>query len=530
MSQMTNAAETSASPRFVHFAERIRAAAAAKPDLEVIKCAGEARTWREFLPRINQVANMLAARGLGRGTMIAILAKSSIEYMEVFLGALQAGVCTVPLSGMASSEQLEMMVKDSGSKLVFASASTRDLIEPFRGRIEAVPADGYVAIDFEGEGWTPYETLLKGASTEPLYVDIEPGDAFNLIYSSGTTGVPKGIVQSQQMRAGHILRFHSLGPLDNAVTLISTALYSNTTLVMLLPTLAMGGRVIIMPKFDVKGYLEIAEKERVTHTMLVPVQFQRLLAYPDFDKYDLSAFEVKFCTSAPLREGVKREILDRWPGKMFENYGLTEGGVGTILACHDHPDKLASVGTAGMGVDLRIINEAGEELPQGEIGEVIGRNGAMMTGYHNRPDLTEAMIWRSPEGQIFYKSGDMGRIDEDGFLYLLDRKKDMIISGGFNIYASDIEVEIAKHPEVEDVAVIGVPSAEWGETPLALVVLKPESRLGEAELTAWANARLGKTQRISGVEFRDDLPRSTIGKVMKRELRAPYWAESGRAI
>src|SRR5690554_5870510 len=193
MSQMTNAAETSASPRFVHFAERIRTAAAAKPDLEVIKCAGEVRRWRELLPRINQVANMLAARGLGRGTMIAILAKSSIEYMEVFLGALQAGVCTVPLSGMASSEQLEMMVKDSGSKLVFASKSTRDLIEPFRGRIEAVPADGYVAIDFEGEGWTPYETLLKGASIAPLYVDIEPGDAFNLIYSSGTTGVPKEI-------------------------------------------------------------------------------------------------------------------------------------------------------------------------------------------------------------------------------------------------------------------------------------------------------------------------------------------------
>src|SRR5690606_29299815 len=157
--------------------------------------------------------------------------------------------------------------------------------------------------------------------------------------------------------------------------------------------------------------------------------------------------------------------------------------------------KLASVGTASEGVDLRIINEAGAEVPQGEIGEVVGRNGAMMTGYHNRPDLTEAIIWRSPEGQIFYRSSDMGRLDEDGFLYLLDRKKDMIISGGFNIYATDIEVELAKHPEVEDVAVIGVPSAEWGETPRAPVGLNPQSRRGEAERTARANARQGQPAR-----------------------------------
>tara|TARA_R100000005_G_scaffold95369_2_gene76611 strand:- start:3987 stop:5576 length:1590 start_codon:yes stop_codon:yes gene_type:complete len=529
MSQ-TIPATGSSNTGFVHFAEHVRRAAAEKPDMQVIKCDGEVRTWAEFLPRINQVANMLAGRGLGRGNMVAILAKSSIEYLEVFLGALQAGVCTVPLSGMASSEQLAMMVRDSGARLVFASKSTRDLIEPFRGNIDGIPADGYVAFDFKGEGWTPYDSLIGGASDDPLYVDIEPGDAFNLIYSSGTTGMPKGIVQSQQMRAGHIRRFHNLGPMDNAVTLISTALYSNTTLVMLLPTLAMGGRVIIMPKFDVTGYLELAETERVTHTMLVPVQYQRLLAHPEFDTYDLSAFEVKFCTSAPLREGVKREILERWPGKMFENYGLTEGGVGTILACHDYPDKLASVGQAGEGVDLRVINEEGVELPQGEIGEIIGRNGAMMTGYHGRPDLTEAMIWRSSEGIVFYKSGDMGRIDEDGFLYLLDRKKDMIISGGFNIYASDIEVELSKHKEVADVAVIGVPSAEWGETPLALVVPKAGSTLTEAALTDWVNGRLGKTQRISGVEFREELPRSTIGKIMKRELREPYWAETGSKI
>ena len=529
MSQTTPETSPDAPFPFVHYAERIRRAAAANPSLEVIKCEGEVRTWAEFLPRTNMVANMLNGRGLGRGDMVAVLARSSVEYLEVYLGALQAGLCIVPLSGMASSEQLDVMIRDSGSKLVFASQSTRELIEPFRGKIEGVPADGYVAFDFEGDGWTAYEDLLQGASAEPLYVDVQPEDGFNLIYSSGTTGVPKGIEQSQKMRSQHVIRFEALGVHSKAVTLVSTAMYSNTTLVALLPTLALGGRIIVMPKFDVEKFLKIAEAERVTHAMLVPVQYQRILAHPDFDKYDLSSFEVKLSTSAPLREKVKRDIITRWPGKMIEIYGLTEGGIGTALSCTEFPDKLASVGMAGEGTELRIINEEGVELAQGEIGEIVGRSDAMMTGYHGRKDLTEAMIWRAPDGKVFFKSGDMGRFDEDGFLFLLDRKKDMIISGGFNIYAADIEVELAQHEAVADVAVIGIPSEEWGETPLALVVAKDGADVTEAELTQWVNDRLGKTQRISGVEFRDELPRSTIGKVMKRELRIPYWEAASTA-
>ncbi|TNE36206.1 MAG: 4-coumarate--CoA ligase [Alphaproteobacteria bacterium] len=515
---------------FVHYAERLRRAAAANPSLEVIKCEGEVRTWSEFLPRTNKVANMLAARGLGRNDKVAMLARSSVEYLEVFLGALQAGLCIVPLSGMASSEQLEIMIRDSGSRLVFASASTRELIEPFRGKVESVMEDGYVAFDFEGEGWTPYEEIIGDASDAPLYVDVQPEDGFNIIYSSGTTGVPKGIEQSQKMRSQHVLRFLALGINADAVTLVSTALYSNTTLVALLPTLALGGRIIVMPKFDVEKFLKIAEAEKVSHAMLVPVQYQRILAHPDFDKYDLSNFQLKLSTSAPLREGIKRDIITRWPGKMVEIYGLTEGGIGTALSCTDFPDKLASVGKAGEGVELRIISEAGQELPQGEIGEIVGRSDAMMTGYHGRKDLTDAMIWTAPDGKVFFKSGDMGRFDPDGFLFLLDRKKDMIISGGFNIYAADIEVELMQHDDVVDVAVIGIPSEEWGETPLALVVKSANSKATEEELKSWVNDRLGKTQRIAGVEFRDDLPRSTIGKVMKRELRVPYWEKAGRAI
>ncbi|MBL4739427.1 MAG: acyl--CoA ligase [Sneathiella sp.] len=507
---------------FSAYPERIRAMAKAFPDMDVLKVEERVCTWAELLPQTNKVANTLKSRGLGRGDKVAVLAKSSVEYVEVFLGALQAGLCVVPLSGMASSLQLAGMVRDSGASMVFVSNSAKDLIIPFKGDVDTVSGDGYIAFDFVEDGWQSYSDLINGASAEDLIVDILPEDPFNLIYSSGTTGVPKGIEQSHYMRNQHVVRFEAMGFSSEAVTLISTALYSNTTLVALLPTLALGGRVVLMPKFDTVKFLDLAETEKVSHTMLVPVQYQRILAHEDFDKYDLSNFELKMSTSAPLREGVKQDALNRWPGKLIEIYGLTEGGIGTALSVTEFPDKLASVGKPGEGVDLRIIDEAGNQLPQGEIGEIVGRSDAMMTGYHNRPDLTDAMLWMAPDGKKFFKSGDMGRFDEDGFLYLLDRIKDMIISGGFNIYAADIETELMLHESVKDVAVIGIPSEEWGETPLALVVLNENANGSSNDIKSWVNERLGKTQRISGVEFRDDLPRSTIGKILKRELREEY--------
>ncbi|WP_025899343.1 class I adenylate-forming enzyme family protein [Sneathiella glossodoripedis] len=507
---------------FVPFPLLFQRAAFRDPELPVLKVEDTVLTWAELVDRINRVANLMKARGLGRGDKIAILARSSTDYIAVFLGALQAGVCAVPLSGMASSEQLAGMMRDSAAKMLFVSSSTLDLVSPFAGTIPELPEDGYVAFDFKKDGWQSFEELIGAATNELFIANIAPEDAFNLIYSSGTTGVPKGIEQSHYMRYQHVIRFKAMGLEAGATTMIATALYSNTTLVAMLPTLALGGRVVLMPKFDVQKYLELAESEKATHTMLVPVQYQRLLAYHKFDDFDLSSFRLKLSTSAPLREQVKQDALKRWPGNLIEIYGLTEGGIGTVLSTEEFPDKLASVGKAGLGAEIRIIDDNGNELPVGKIGEIVGRSDAMMTGYHNRPDLTEEMIWTSPEGQKFFKSGDMGRLDEDGFLYLLDRKKDMILSGGFNIYAADIEAELVKHPDVDDVAVIAIPSEEWGETPLGLVVLKTGAKTSAAEIKDWVNARLGKTQRVSDVVIREDLPRSTIGKVLKRELRDEY--------
>jgi len=300
-------------------------------------------------------------------------------------------------------------------------------------------------------------------------------------------------------------------------------LYSNTTIVSFLPTLVGGSTVVLMPKFDARAYLSLAEKERITHTMLVPVQYKRIMDVADFDRFDLSAMRVKFSTSAPLRSDVKADVLARFPGKLIEYYGLTEGGGVTVLVADENPAKLHTVGVPAPNCDIRLIDEAGNEVAPGQVGEICGRSPTMMAGYFGREDLTAEYIWRDEAGQVYFRSGDMGSFDKDGFLVLSDRKKDMIISGGLNIYANDLELVLLDDPDVADAAVIGVPSDQWGETPLGLVVLRAGTERGGRDICGRANERLGKSQRLSAVEIRDELPRSSIGKILKRELRAPYW-------
>ena len=253
--------------------------------------------------------------------------------------------------------------------------------------------------------------------------------------------------------------------------------------------------------------------------MLVPVQYQRLMNYPDFGKYNLDSFLVKFCTSAPISAELKFDIVARWPGTFVEFYGMTEGGGTCMLVSHLHPNKLHTVGKPIDGHDFRVIDEKGLEVPRGAIGEIVGTSATMMVGYHNQPGKTSEAEWINELGQKYIRTGDIGRFDEEGFLILLDRRKDMIISGGFNVYPSDIESVLLIHPSVQDAAVVGMASADWGEVPVAYVVLKESLSMNADDLLEWTNSLLGKTQRLKGLRFITDLPRSPIGKVLKRELR-----------
>ncbi|MCK0162383.1 class I adenylate-forming enzyme family protein [Marinobacter sp. S6332] len=485
--------------------------------------------WRAFLERTNQIANRLREAGLQTGDSVAALSENSADYIALYLGVLTAGGCMVPLSGMASAESLGLMLSDCSAQFLFVSQTNRDLLHGVPPELKALSADRIIALDENGDGiGEPLTSWLGNTSTEAAPADVTINDAFNIIYSSGTTGTPKGILHDYRFRQRQMVRMSRFGLDADAVNLVSTPLYSNTTLVSVLPTLFHGGTLVIMAKFDARRFLELAEAHQVTHAMLVPVQYQRILADTEFDRFDLSSFKLKLCTSAPLRPEVIADAMARWPGNIRELYGLTEGGISTSLDCAAYPDKWNSVGVPTEGAEVRVINEEGHELPKGEIGELVGRAISMMRGYVNRPEQTEEIVWESPEGDVFYRSGDMGRIDKDGFIHILDRRKDMIISGGFNIYAVDLEKALLAHPAVDDAAVIGVPSDQWGETPLGLVVLKPGLKDSGPEILEWANEKLGRSQRISAIEFRTELPRSTIGKILKRELREPYWQDTAR--
>lgn len=480
-----------------------------------------------FNALVDRAAAALQRDGLKPGDVLAICAASSIEYGAVFFGGLRTGVAVAPLAPSSTPDALAGMALDAGAKLFFVDAAVAAQLttQLDAHRLADGMTAGLIALDDSSFGkgiGTPFSEWLAAEGARPQPVTIEPDLPFNIIYSSGTTGAPKGIVQSHQMRWAHVQRGaeHGYGP--QSVVLLSTPLYSNTTLVSFFPALTHGGTVVLMPKFEAASYLALAQKHRVTHTMLVPVQYQRLMAQPDFDQYDLSSFHIKFSTSAPFGVALKTDILKRWPGGLMEYYGMTEGGGTCVLVAHEHPDKLHTVGCPAPGHDIRLIDDEGREVAAGEIGEVVGHSPAMMNAYHNQPAKTADAEWHDASGLRFIRTGDIGRFDQDGFLTLLDRKKDMIISGGFNVYPSDLEAVLQQHPDVFDAAVVGVPSVRWGETPVAFAVLKPNSQTSAAGLLEWVNERLGKMQRIATVEIVASLPRSAIGKVLKRELREAF--------
>ncbi len=418
---------------------------------------------------MDRVAAALQREGIEPREAVTIIATSSIEYLVVFLGCLRAGVAAAVIQPSLQPATIARMAADSGARRAFVDSATLKAFDD-AGIALANP----VMLD----GSPSLEQWLGAAGAKPSAVAIEPDWPFNIIYSSGTTGDPKGIVQPHAMRWVHVQR----GPVHDydsaSVTLVSTPLYSNTTLVSVFPTLALGGTVVMMAKFDAGEFLALAERHRATHTMLVPVQYQRLMAREDFGRYDLGCFRAKFSTSAPFAVALKSDVLARWPGGLTEFYGLTEGGGTCVLLAHQDRHKLHTVGRPGPGHDIRILDDHDHELPPGSVGEVVGRSGAMMTGYHGRPELTAQAHWHDAQGRRYIRTGDLGRFDEDGFLVLVDRKKDMIISGGFNIYSSDLEAVVREHPAVADVSVVGVPSAQWGETPVAFVVARggPQAR------------------------------------------------------
>jgi acyl-CoA synthetase (AMP-forming)/AMP-acid ligase II len=498
--------------------------ASSQPAKTAVICGSRRQTWRELNESWNRIANRLRAAGVGRGDKVAVLMNNSIETLHAMFGVVKAGACVVPISTLLTPEQVATLLEDSESVGLFVSDPTRATADAALRTNAVLRKDLRIVVGMAVPGWTTLDTWLGDAPATEPDVRYAMEDEFNIIYSSGTTGLPKGIVQTHRARQHWSysnaleMRFD-----DTAVALTTTSLYSNGTMFMVLPPLFVGGTIVIMPSFSAEAFFEAVAREGVTHTFMVPTQIGALLESPALESANLRSLRTIVSAGSPLRDEVKLQAQRRLCRGLFELYGFTEG-FATIIKPEDLERKPGSVGKPVVGFELRILSDDGRELPAGEIGEIAGYGGGLMKQYYRKPEATREATWRDSRGRTFVRSGDIGRIDADGFLYILDRKKDMILSGGFNVFPKDIEEVVARHPDVADVTVIGVPHAKWGETPLALVIPKPGRALDAAAVRDWANERLSKTQRLSGVEVRSEFPRNALGKVLKRVLREPYWS------
>ncbi len=479
-------------------------------------------SWTQFGEGTVRVANSLRNLGLSRGDRVVVLMTNSYEMIEAMFGIICGGFCAVPLNCAITDDAVAGMIANSDAKAVIASGEHIGRIEGLRARLAAGIQNHLIGVSSVEEGWHDYHELRGAAETIARAITIEPSDECNIIYSSGTTGMPKGIVHDHSCREAWgsdmavALRYHS-----GARTLLNLGLFSNISWVAMLATIFSGGTMVVQRRFDVAGCLDLIQREKITHFVMVPLQFQKVLEYDHYDDYDLSSLDAYMCCGSPLAVGLKQDIVARMPGSFIELYGLTEGLV-TILGPEDMLEKVESVGRACPGQFLAVIDDDGNILPAGEAGEIVGQSRFMMAGYHANAEADKESTWAHPTGAKWLRTGDVGKFDEDGFLYLVDRKKDMILSGGQNIYPADIEATIVEHDAVHEVAVVGVASKKWGETPLAVVVLMQGRSIDAEELTAWSNGRLGKQQRVANTIFVNELPRNPNGKVLKRELRKQF--------
>jgi acyl-CoA synthetase (AMP-forming)/AMP-acid ligase II len=497
--------------------------AARHPDKPALVCNDVVLSWGAFDRQQNQIAHALRAMGVGRGDKVGILADNSNEAIAAYFGTLKAGAAVASLPTIVTADSLATMINDCAAKVLIVSDAYLERIDSIRGLLD-VAADAYIAIGAAPAEWRALDGWRNAASDTPPPIVNQPDDDACLIYSSGTTGVPKGIVLTHYCRINHAYLMSAEQHFNtDSVFIVTTALHSNTAWTLLLCAFLFGATSVIMPKFEAEEWCRLVDKWRGTATVMVPAQYQAILDSPAAETCDLSTLKTLATVGSHMREGIKRRMLEKFPCGYYEVYGLTEG-FATIVRPEDLPEKIVSVGRPMLGNDIRIIDDAGVELPRGEAGEIVGHSPILMKGYHNSPEQTEAAIWRDPESdRTFLRSGDIGRLDDDGFLYLLDRKKDMIVSGGYNVFPADIERVLGAHADVYDLCVIGIPHERWGETPLALIVPTPGVTPDLEAMRTWANDQLGKHQRIAAIEVREALPRNPAGKVMKAELRKPYW-------
>ena len=518
-------------PTITNVAGIIRAHAKSLSGKVALVQGDRVQTWQESYARSCQVAQALKAAGVGSQDRVAFLDKNSIEHFEVFYGCALLNAVSVDINFRLAAPEVAFIVNDSRATVFIVNAEFVPVLDAIVGELTHVKK---ILVIGEHAKHESYETWVARYQPIDPGVQAKAGDVAFQLYSSGTTGRPKGVMLTNENFMGILPTSRDLWFMDqNSINLIA------------MPLFHIGGSgwatagqfngcksIIVREATDVGGLVRLIGQQRITHAFMVPALLAFTLMVPDIDKADFSSLKLIAYGASPISEQVLAASLKTFKCNFVQVYGLTETtGVVTMLTHEDHdvdgPKKhlLRSCGKPSMGIELKIVNEAGKQLPAGEVGEIIIRSKQVMKGYWNMPEETAKSIRNG-----WFYTGDAGYTDKAGYIFIHDRVKDMIVSGGENIYPAEVENAMMKHPAVADVAVIGIPDDRWGEVPLAIVVRKPDAAVTEDDIIAFGRTQLAGFKTPKKVAWADALPRNPSGKILKKDLRAPYWVGRTRQV
>ena len=494
------------------YAHSLGRAARLFPDRAALWSGDKWLTFAELDHRVAGIAGALSRHGFGSGDRLAVLMPNGADYLELVYACVRLGVIVVPLNVRLSVVELDRILAD---------ARPRGLIRHSSLPVPTVPLAWQLVLDQE-----PLDLGDDGSRSTPI---DDPAAVLGLIYTSGTTGHPKGVVVTHANMLANVEHFDYWMPhKDGAVHLHAAPLFHIADFPVMFAAPAFGAAQVAIPRFTPQDFCQTVERARVSHTVLVPTMINLLTQFPELGKYDLASLDEIAYGGSPMAPELIRRTREVLPGvRLVQGYGLSETGFLTALRDDEHIGrKLASCGRPAPGIEVRVVDGSGAEVKAGEAGELIARGANVMRGYWNSPKETAQAFLDG-----WFRTGDVGSQDADGFFYILDRLKDMIVTGGENVYSGEVEAVIYEHPAVLEAAVFGIPDRKWGELVAACVVLKPGKALSGDELIDHCRRSLANYKVPRRVEFSDtELPKSGAGKILKRVLRERFWDHQERAV